>query len=288
MPIKKNTSSTSILPELTSSFDEAFQQIQDRERKGAELLFHRPHSREQLGKLQNQFTSWNEYNVAMLLRMFSTDSIANQYRNSGLLFFDNSHTFGADLEELVANIRDRIHQLEAIRERLPLYIPPEKTVVPSKQKKISMRENEVFVVHGRNNEVRETVARFLLQLHLKPIILHEQANAGMTLIEKFEVHADSRFAVVLLTADDVGGLRNTESIDKLGFRARQNVIFELGFFVGKLGRRNVCALVAEGVELPSDVDGIVYVKLDPHGAWRMQLARELRAAGVEVDLNQVI
>lgn len=78
------------------------------------------------------------------------------------------------------------------------------------------------------------------------------------------------------------------ALDALNERARQNVIFEWGFFVAKLGRRNVCALVAEGVEMPSDMQGIVYVPLDQKGAWKMLLARELKAGDVDVDLNRVI
>jgi len=145
----------------------------------------------------------------------------------------------------------------------------------------------IFVVHGRNDELKETVARFLAQLDLKPIILHEQPSAGRTVIEKFEAHSDARFAVVLLTPDDLGRLA-TDATGELQPRARQNVIFEWGFFVAKLGRRNVCALYAEGVELPSDLNGVVYVELDRKGAWKMLLARELKAGGIDVDLNRAI
>jgi predicted nucleotide-binding protein len=90
--------------------------------------------------------------------------------------------------------------------------------------------------------------------------------------------------VVLLTGDDVGGTQP----DKLQPRARQNVILELGYFVGKLGRSQVCALRAEGVEIPSDFAGVVYHPLDAGGAWKFQLARELKAAGYAVDLNDAL
>jgi predicted nucleotide-binding protein len=142
-------------------------------------------------------------------------------------------------------------------------------------------------VHGRNDEIKETVARFLAQLDLRPVILHEQPSAGRTIIEKFEAHSDACFAIVLLTPDDVGRLA-TDAASELRPRARQNVIFEWGFFVAKLGRRNVCALYAEGTELPSDVSGVIYVELDRKGARKMSLARELKAGGVDVDLNRAI
>jgi predicted nucleotide-binding protein len=63
-------------------------------------------------------------------------------------------------------------------------------------------------------------------------------------------------------------------------RGRQNVIFELGFFFGKLGRERVCVLLAGGVEEPSDIAGLVYITIDAGGAWKYQLARELTAADI--------
>ena len=148
------------------------------------------------------------------------------------------------------------------------------------------RSRRVFVVHGQNEAAREKVARFLEHLDLKPVILHEEANKGLTIIEKFEAEADAAFAVVLLTADDVGGRAPIDRAD-LKPRARQNVIFELGFFLAKLGRQRVCALREEGVEIPSDYAAVIYVELDPPAAWKLALAKELQAAGLSVDLNKL-
>ena len=142
---------------------------------------------------------------------------------------------------------------------------------------------EVFVIHGRDNEAKEAVARFLARLDLEPVILHEQPNEGRTIIEKFEEHAQAAFAVVLLTPDDAGALENEK--DKLRPRARQNVIFEFGYFIGRLGRKRVCALTKGDLEMPSDYDGVLYVPLDAAGAWRMRLVKELKAAGLNVDAN---
>lgn len=144
---------------------------------------------------------------------------------------------------------------------------------------------KVFVVHGRDTAAKSETARFLERIGVEALILHEQPNAGRTLIVKFqEVAAGADFAVVLITPDDVGGLSGGQ---KLQARARQNVIFELGFFVGKLGPKKVCALVSDGVEKPSDFDGVVYVPLDAVGAWKIELARELRAAGIAFDPSKV-
>ena len=145
---------------------------------------------------------------------------------------------------------------------------------------------KVFVVHGHDEGKREAVARFLDTLELVPIILHEQANKGRTIIEKFEDHADAGFAVVLLTPDDLGAAKKDEN--DLKPRARQNVILELGFFIGKLGRKRVCALKSQCVENPSDVDGMVYINLDELDAWKTGLVRELRAAGFDIDANRIV
>ena len=142
---------------------------------------------------------------------------------------------------------------------------------------------KIFVVHGHDESARESVARFLEKMKLDPVILHEQPNEGRTIIEKFEQHADVGFAVVLLTPDDMGG--SAGDGNNLKLRARQNVILELGFFLGKLGRARVCALVKGNVETPSDYDGVVYTPLDGTGGWKHKLIQELKAAGFGVDAN---
>lgn len=146
---------------------------------------------------------------------------------------------------------------------------------------------EVFVVHGHDGEAKESVARFLEKLELDPIILHEQPNQGRTVIEKFETSSKNvAFAVVLLTPDDMGGAAN-EAMD-LHPRARQNVILELGYFMGRLGRTRVCALYKGGVELPSDFQGVVYIEFDQAGAWRMKLAQEFVEAKLTIKVEGLI
>lgn len=142
---------------------------------------------------------------------------------------------------------------------------------------------DVFVVHGHDEALKSRVARLLEKLKLNPIILHEQPNGGRTVIEKFEAHAmRAGFAIALLTADDLGRKRAT-SVDS--DRARQNVVLELGYFIGALGRDRTVALIDEGVERPSDLAGLVYVPTTP--GWELSVARELKGAGLPVDLNHL-
>lgn len=143
--------------------------------------------------------------------------------------------------------------------------------------------HKVFVVHGHDSGVKESVGRYLSKLGLEPIILHEQPNEGRTLIEKFEHNADVGCAVVLLTADDTGSSKASPSVTEK--RARQNVVFEMGFFLGRLGRKHTIALLEHGVSKPSDIDGVVYIPLDDE-SWKLLLIRELKAAGMQIDANR--
>lgn len=145
----------------------------------------------------------------------------------------------------------------------------------------------VFLVHGRDESAKESVARFLQQIEVEVVILAEKANRGRTIIEKFEAHANVGFAVVLLTPDDRGSLQGERNDGAP--RARQNVIFELGFFVAKLGRGRVCALTkGSAIEIPSDYSGVAYIPLDEGGGWQLALIKELKAAGLNVDANRAL
>jgi predicted nucleotide-binding protein len=144
---------------------------------------------------------------------------------------------------------------------------------------------KVFVVHGHDEAALQAVARYLERLGLEATILREQADAGRTIIEKFEDCAgEVGFAVVLLTPDDVAGTPGTPAS---GSRARQNVIFELGYFAGKLGRGRTCRLRKGEVEIPSDLYGVIYTDMDAADGWKRNLARELNAAGFDFDPAKV-
>ena len=133
---------------------------------------------------------------------------------------------------------------------------------------------KIFIVHGHDKGAKHEVARFIGNLKLTPTILDEQPSKGQTIIDKFEEHADeAAFAIVLLTSDDLGAPKDNGNERKP--RARQNVILELGYFLHGLGRKRVCVLHEEGVELPSDIQGIVYVPFDKAGGWKVKLSKEL-------------
>lgn len=206
--------------------------------------------------------------------------------DSGITLADFRHnSAGRDKASATARIREATSRLQNLQR-----IVFEKTVEPSAATRTTdvtpPPSRRVFLVHGHKEETKLAVARLLERLDLEPIILHEKPDMNRTIIEKFEAHTDVGFAVILMTADDRGGPA-TASTDTYQPRARQNVLLEMGFFLGRLGRGHVCVLYEPGVEMPSDYSGVLYKPLDSAGNWKWELAREIDAARIPVDFNRL-
>lgn len=147
-------------------------------------------------------------------------------------------------------------------------------------------KNKVFIVHGHDGEAKERTARFIEKLGFEAIILHEQASRSMTIIEKIENYSnDVGFGIVLYTPDDMGNVKYEAEKGELKYRARQNVVFEHGFLIGKIGRKNVTPLVEGAIELPNDISGIVYIN---DKDWQLDVAKEMKAAGYDIDFNKLM
>ncbi len=148
---------------------------------------------------------------------------------------------------------------------------------------------DIFIVHGHNEEMKQSVARCIEKLKLNPIILHEQSSKGKTIIEKFFDYSNVIYAIILLSADDIAYPRD-ENSNNFKYRARQNVIFELGYFMGKLGRERVLSLYEEidNFEIPSDYNGVLFIPYDKKGNWKLELVKELKAVGISIDANNII
>ncbi|MCR4662037.1 MAG: nucleotide-binding protein [Clostridia bacterium] len=146
--------------------------------------------------------------------------------------------------------------------------------------------NSIFIVHGHDINKLNEVQLFLNKIDLSPVVLGQKANEGNTIIEKFEKYAAQvSYAIILYTACDIGAEKGNEK--NLELRARQNVVFEHGYFTHALGRNRVAVLLEKGVEKPSDIDGILYIPLDCEGAWKFKLAREMKKTGLLIDLNKI-
>ena len=275
-------------PELKVPRSDAEQKLANRIALGTELIGRQVNRGDEVESFAAECSKWTAYNFELLKRLFTTPALAQEYSwssSAGLVVRRYEPSPGEVLDENRERVKDYIKSLESIVDRLELI--PEVEGVTSTAAAVgpvvSSDSNRVFVVHGHDDEAREACARVLSRLGVEPVILHEQATAGRTIVEKLEHYADVGFAVVLLTPDDVGGVQGGEQQP----RARQNVILELGYFVGRIGRSRVCALYKGSLELPTDYLGVVYVPMDTHGAWKYALAKELREAGFHVDMNHL-
>jgi len=284
----KNLNTDHINPSLILKRSDVEAKIQERISLGKELLQFDVNSSDQLDKLQEQQRKWNEYNKEFLLRCFDTRTIADSYMNTGgwgALAINPS--LSQEYRSTIEGISRKISNLESIIERLELI--PEKNITEELNAKnhsiTKQKTNKVFIVHGHDDNAKISVARFVEKLGLEAIILHEQPNNGNTIIEKFESNArDVDYAIILLTPDDIAAPINDAENKK--FRARQNVILELGYFSGALGRQNVCVLYKNEVEIPSDYLGVVYTEFDTNEGWHLKLAKEMKTSGLDIDLNK--
>jgi predicted nucleotide-binding protein len=241
-------------------------------------------SEKELRDALSEKSKWTSYCTELLSRLFDAQSLAEEFSvfdNVGIVSFGLSNrveTFKKDMD-------NRINCLESISERLPLIPQKQHKRFPTRIPERKSSSRDVFVVHGHDESARETLARFIEKLGLRAVILQEQPKGGRTIIEQLEEYSDVGFAIVLMTLDDIGVSVGETEESKL--RARQNVIFEFGYFLGKLERNKVRILRKGDVEIPSDLQGVLYIPMDSAGAWRMELAKEIKNAGIDVDLNKV-
>jgi predicted nucleotide-binding protein len=231
-------------------------------------------------KYDIEYKRWNNRTVKILKSIFdANDDIVKEFEQTSYPYAstDAVRTIKESLRLKIDYLQDLTVLLHTFQEASNPLIENACTTP------INIDMQKVFIVHGHDNGLKESVARTLEHLCLKPIILHEQVNQGQTIIEKFESNsAEAGFAIVLLTADDLGRAKE-DTIECA--RARQNVVFEMGYFMGKLGRNHVFVLLADGVEKPGDIDGLVYTPVSSN--WQLSLVHELRACGYNVDANDL-
>ncbi|ENP8324367.1 nucleotide-binding protein [Vibrio vulnificus] len=230
-------------------------------------------------ELQNKSGSISAARLLMLASKI--EKFFSEYRSDGDdLYSPPTQAWqNDDNVKAIFKLANEISQLDDDSFKKLLPKPEVKTVTSSKAK---FDNQKVFIVHGRENETKIEVARFIEKLGFEAIVLHEQASGGKTIIEKIESYTDVGFAVVLYTPDDVGALAAEQQ--DLKNRARQNVVFEHGYLMAKIGRDRVAPLVKGNIELPNDISGVVYVSNEN---WQVDLAKELSSAGYNVDFNKL-
>lgn len=289
---KKPTQQPERIPtQLVVGKDYFKEKVNERIQAGDEIYNRQIQTRPELEEATQNYYDWDDYNSELLKQSFNNEH--NEYKKD----YDGVNSFYGflggrqqrnELQEFKEKLNNKLTHLRQLVAKIDLMkseVPAQTVTVATKKGNSSEASTDIFIVHGHNNEVKINVARTLEKLGLNPIILHEQANAGKTIIEKFEEHSNVGFAIILMTDDDLGKAKKEEN---LNHRARQNVILEMGYFIGKLGRNRVCPLYTNGVELPSDLYGLLYTEIDSSENWKIKIAKELKAAGYDIDVNKII
>ncbi len=211
---------------------------------------------EESSKLENTMINLKELKKARNKNKFDNLKIQIESKISQL-FFDKTHKENLDLLDNIESI---------------------------KLKNINF--NDIFIVHGHNEEMKNKVEGFIYSIGLNPIIFHKSINQSRTIISKLEDLSNVNFAIILLSGDDYGYPKNSNE-EKRMLRARQNVIFEMGYFLAKIGSKRTFILFdsKENFEFPSDLSGVLYEPLDDRDVWKSKLKKELEIIGFTLNNN---
>ena len=219
---------------------------------------------------------WNQ--LAAKYKIFDPDL-------AKVLFSENDATrtkFGSDFQRDLQTVAAMLEMILKLNSPIDPKVPEKQTTV--KNDAPTNGKEKVFIVHGHDDAAKQEVARTLEKVGFEAVILHEQPDMGKTIIEKLEQYTDVSYAVVLYTPCDLGRAKE-EDLERQ--RARQNVVFEHGLLIGRLGRDHVSALVKGDVETPGDISGVVYISMDKNDAWKNALAKNMRAVGLPFDMNLI-
>lgn len=245
----------------------------------------RQYNKQEIEAFKNEYKKWTGYNSELLKQAFDIpeNEYKREYDNVGEIILLGHEDV---MEEYHKKINRKIAALERLIDQSPLLPKANVLNTPLDKKPDGSKSKKVFIVHGHDNNTRNEAEIFVSQLEFDPVVLFKKPNMGDTIVEKlFRESSDVAFAIVLYTRCDEGKAVEESNLKP---RARQNVVFEHGLMCGLLGRKRVVALVEEGVEIPGDLSGVVYIPLDTAKRWQFDVAREMKAAGLPVDLNNLL
>ena len=278
--------------ELAVPREEARRRLVERIELGQELTKTQINTADALESAKHSYQKWSAFNAELLKQLFTTDALSKEYSWWGVAVMSmGRESLGQTIAKHHESITEKLRRLDSIVERLELYPLASSVQISETAKHVpaepATRNKKVFVVHGRDELAKTSLEVFLHEIGLEPIVLHRQADEGLTVIEKFEKHADVGYAFILLTPDEVAYLAAEE--DRLDSernkekRARPNVIFEFGYFVGRLGRSRVCCVYTGDVALPSDVHGMIYKRYERSiEEVAYGIMKDLKASGYDV------
>lgn len=277
--------------ELTIPKEQLKVELEHRINIGKELHLRSIQTQQELAEVKDDFNDWDDYNLEYLKYCFNIEY--NEYRktyNGPSMAFASLDGLSSPAEQIIElkdNIKKKVKNLSQLLNKanlLKISTAVNEQVKPN-QIKQELDTSKVFIVHGHDSEAETKTIRFVEKLGLEAIVLHEQASSSRTIIEKIEDYSNVGFGIVLYTACDVGAKASPDP--DLQDRARQNVVFEHGFLIGKIGREKVCPIVKGNIETPNDISGVVYTQMDEGGAWQYKVANEMKAIGYNIDLNKL-
>ncbi len=237
------------------------------------------------GSLEKEVEKWTSFNREYLNQVTTNNDLSFQsWANVGKGAICGNETIYDQLNDLKNDVPEYLHRLDTIYEKIDIIDLEEGVAslqVHSKKSQVDSRK--VFIVHGHDENLLSTVSNFLKLVNFEPIILHKQLNQGKTIIEKFEHYSDVGYAVIIMSPDDLAcsaqdfnESKEDERLNLFKLRARQNVILELGFFIGKLGRDKVSIIYPKTMEHPSDINGVTYIEIDELDEWQGKLKEEIK------------
>jgi len=231
-----------------------------------------------------EWITWQSRLQTFLLSKFGEESVPSQTLKRGLGY----RLLGKEEKHFVNSKTLILSALKSAKLSIDDEALPEVGVPNVSETGVAI-SNKVFIVHGHDETAKNELEIFLTEIGLEPVVLHRQADEGQTIIEKFEKHSDVGYAFIILTPDEMAYTADqadfSESERNIELRARPNVIFEFGYFVGKLGRKRVCCLYTGSVNLPSDINGLLYkpftqsIEESGYG-----IIKELKAAGYKLNV----
>ncbi len=289
----KKSSKTEINREQSYLIKSHFQfasELQERIDIGSNLLSETIKNGSDYEKIKKEYNSWHDYNLELLKQSFNfpDNEYRNDYERVGSyigLFLSGNYDLASEIENFTEKFNSKVAFLKNLHKKVLLLKSNVEDQKHFETEGSKIGKTHVFIVHGHDDLIKNETARFIEHLELEAIILHEQASSGMTVIEKIEKYSNlAAFAIVLYTPCDVGSKKGKENESKS--RARQNVVFEHGFLMGKIGRENVAAMVKGDIEVPNDISGVVYIAIE--NDWKLALAKELRKSGYQIDMNKVV
>ena len=274
---------------LVKSIEIFKEELKERIHHGEEYLKLEIKTMDDFEMIKKKYSVWHDYNLELLKQSFNEPY--NEYRKEydeihslDYFFIVGTTSLAQEIKDFVDKFNSKVDSLKKLFQKIDLLKSSPVEFGGTKHKKTDFDKLKVFIVHGHDDLAKMETAKLIEQLGLIPIILHEQASSGFTIIEKIENYSNVGFGVVLYTPCDLGAKKGNET--ELKLRARQNVVFEHGLLIGKIGRKNVVALVKGDVETPNDISGVVYISMN--NDWKLALAKELKNTGYQVDMNKLI